>query len=330
MKVLITGAAGFIGGHLAARLSSDGLNVDLLDNFSRGVEDQFLSSLKNADNTRFFTRDMMQTSGLESMEDDYDWVIHLAAIIGVQHVMQRPYAVLHDNVSMLGRIIEFCRGQKNLKRFMFASTSEVTVGSLQYLDLKIPTPESEPLALTALDAPRTSYMLSKIYGEAMCYHSGIPFTVFRPHNVYGPRMGMSHVIPELLQRARKEPENGVLEVASPSHKRAFCYIDDAIEQIVRMAGSELTINQVLNLGNQDAENSIEEVAETVLKVLGREDISIKALDDTPGSPSRRCPDMTKTNEAINFKSQVGLREGTEKTYAWYDEYVFSKGGKTAI
>jgi UDP-glucose 4-epimerase len=326
----MTGAAGFIGGHLATRFLSQDIEVHLLDNFSRGVEDPFLKEIQNKSNARFFTIDLMQPSCFKDLGNDYDIIIHLAAIIGVRHVMQRPYSVLHDNVSMLGKVIEFCHKQKKLKRLLFASTSEVTVGSLQYLDLKIPTPETEALALTQLDAPRTSYMLSKIYGEAMCHHSGIPFTVFRPHNVYGPRMGMSHVVPELLQRTLNESQNGKLEVASPTHRRAFCYIDDAIEQISRMVTTDQALNQVLNLGNQEAECSIEELANMVLKVVNRNDIQIKALPDTPGSPSRRCPDMTCTNKIINYKAQVDLYTGVEKTFDWYNEHVFTDGGKTAV
>ena len=87
------------------------------------------------------------------------------------------------------------------KLFVFASTSEVYAGSLEHFGLPIPTPETAPLGLPDLGRPRTTYMLSKIYGEALCRHAGLPFTILRPHNLYGPRMGMAHVIPELHARA---------------------------------------------------------------------------------------------------------------------------------
>jgi nucleoside-diphosphate-sugar epimerase len=81
--------------------------------------------------------------------------------------------------------------------------------------MPIPTPEDTLLALPGLDQPRTSYMLSKIYGEAMVRHSGVPFTILRPHNIYGPRMGSSHVIPELLQK-RTTRSKAAASRSSPS------------------------------------------------------------------------------------------------------------------
>jgi nucleoside-diphosphate-sugar epimerase len=92
---------------------------------------------------------------------------------------------------MLENVLTLARDQRDFSRFLFASTSEVYAGTLQYFGMPIPTPENTPLAMTALDEPRTSYMISKIMGEAMCQQSGLPFTIFRPHNVYGPRMGMA-------------------------------------------------------------------------------------------------------------------------------------------
>ena len=102
---------------------------------------------------------------------------------------------------MLRNIITFGKRQENLERLIFTSTSEVYAGTLKYFSLKIPTPENTPLALTELSENRTSYMLSKIYGEALCLHSGLPVTIVRPHNFYGPRMGLSHVIPELFKES---------------------------------------------------------------------------------------------------------------------------------
>ena len=120
--------------------------------------------------------------------------------IGVTHVMEKPYSVLYDNIRMLGNIIDLARRQSNLLKFFYASTSEIYAGTLKHFNLSIPTPEETPLAITDLSHPRTSYMLSKIYGEAMCQQASIPFTIFRPHNIYGPRMGMAHVIPEQLRK----------------------------------------------------------------------------------------------------------------------------------
>ena len=104
------------------------------------------------------------------------------------------------NIRMLQNVISLARRQSNLNRLLFASTSEVYAGTLEKYGLEIPTVEGANIVLSDLSSPRTTYMLSKIVGEVMCQHSGVPFTIFRPHNIYGPRMGMAHVIPELLMK----------------------------------------------------------------------------------------------------------------------------------
>jgi len=314
-KVLITGGAGFIGSHLADELLTQGYQVDLLDNFSRGARDRTLEELCNR-GAKTLDRDLLVAEGLAGLPSDYTYIFHFAAIIGVSNVLHRPYAVLRDNVLMLERVLEFCRSQQRLERLVFASTSEVYAGTLQYFTLPIPTPETTPIALTDLAHPRTSYMLSKLYGEAMCQQAGIPFTIIRPHNVYGPRMGMAHVIPELLKKARQTPAGGALEVYSVAHRRTFCYIDDAVQLIRRAAEADACLNATINIGNQAPEISMGELAEHVIKTIGKP-LTIKPLPETPGSPARRCPDMAHTTALTGYRAQIGLADGIQKTYAWY-------------
>lgn len=314
-RVLITGGAGFIGGHLARALLARGAGVDLLDNFSRGPMDRFVGELR-ATGAALHDRDLRRTDACDGLPHDYTHVFHLAAIVGVRNVLDRPYAVLCDNVLMLERTLAFARTQPRLERLVFASTSEVYAGTLQHFGLPMPTPETTPLALTDLAHPRTSYMLSKLYGEAMCHHAGVPFTIVRPHNVYGPRMGMAHVIPELLERACLTPEGGTLDVYSASHRRTFCYIDDAVEFIRLAADAPACRNATLNVGNQAPEVSMGELAADVSRIVGKS-LRIVPLPDTPGSPPRRCPDMAHTTALTGHTARVGLIEGIAATYAWY-------------
>ncbi len=85
----------------------------------------------------------------------------------------------------------------------------------------------------------------------MCNASGLPVTIFRPHNIFGPRMGMAHVVPELLKKAYSSTDNAGLEVFSAEHKRTFCYIDDAVKILFLAARSEDCLGQTINLGNQE-------------------------------------------------------------------------------
>lgn len=322
MKALITGGAGFIGYHLACELLTHDYEVTLVDNFERGVEDLSLLKLKENEKVHLLSFDLLLPENLKKIEPEFDIIFHLAAIIGVQNVLNKPAEVLRSNIVLLFNMLDFARKNKNLKRFVFTSTSEVYAGTLQFYDMEIPTPENTPLTLTDLEHPRTSYMLSKIYGEAVIQQSGLPFTIVRPHNFYGPRMGMSHVIPELLRKAWYNEGNGKLEVFSPYHKRTFCYITDAVAMIRLLAENSDSILQVYNVGNQEPEITIREIAEMVLETVDKP-YEIYEGETTAGSPERRCPNMRKTLECINYTSKITLREGIQKTFEWYREYIFS-------
>lgn len=324
-KVLITGGAGFIGLHLAEIFQKRGFAVDLVDNFSRGADDEALHHLISFPNVRLFSLDLMQPKITEKLDDDYTYIFHLAAIIGVANVLRQPFEVLRKNAVLLLNMLDFAKRQKKLERFLFASTSEVYAGTLKYFDMPIPTPETTPLAVTDLTSARTSYMLSKIYGEALCNASGLPVTSFRPHNIYGPRMGMSHVIPELLKKAYFAQNSKGLEVYSTEHRRTFCYIDDAVEILFRAAQAQACLGQTINLGNQSPEVSMREVGEIVLKVTNKK-MPIIPLPATEGSPERRCPDMTKTTSLVGYQAKTGLEEGIQKTFDWYKAHVFDKQG----
>lgn len=320
-KVLITGGAGFMGYHLANRLAEDNLCVDIIDSFDRGVKDEEFSTLINKNNVRFFQKNILDNNFVYELDVDYDCIFHFAAIIGVANVLNLSYSVLRDNIRMLDNMLQLAAKQKANSRFLFTSTSEVYAGTLKYFDLTIPTPETTPLAITDLTSPRTSYMLSKIYGEAMCQQSGVEFTIFRPHNVYGPRMGMAHVIPELFKRSYEAQDNQKLDVYSPEHTRTFCYIDDALEIMIRSAQPENCINQTMNLGTQEPEITMRDLAKIIIGITGKE-LEIKDMPTTEGSPKRRCPDMQKTNELIGYNERVSLNEGIRKTYNWYREHIF--------
>jgi nucleoside-diphosphate-sugar epimerase len=329
VKTLITGGAGFIGVHLARRLEQAGHTLHLVDNFARGVEDGELRALAQSPRVKLFKKDVLAPNALDDLGTDYDYVYHLAAIIGVSNVLKRPFAVLGDNVTMLLSLLGFARKQTNLRRFVFASTSEVYAGLLENFTLPIPTPESVALGLPDLKHPRTSYMLSKIYGEALCHQSGLPFTLVRPHNFYGPRMGLSHVVPELLKRAYAAKDGDSLEVFSVDHRRTFCFIEDAVTMLDLAASSERCLGETLNLGTEAPEVSIGELAQKVIDCVGRR-LSIVAKPATPGSPARRCPDMTKTAELTGYRSRVSLDEGIARTFDWYRQNVFDGTAQSAV
>ncbi|XAM01277.1 NAD(P)-dependent oxidoreductase [Phycisphaeraceae bacterium D3-23] len=331
MKILITGGAGFIGGHLAQKLlDQDGIHIDLLDNFSRAVHDPFLEQLTANDNVGIVERDLLEHGSLDDLADDYTHIVHFAAIVGVSHVLKKPYDVLRRNEAMTFAALDLAHRQKDLKRFVFASTSEIVAGTLLAYGIDVPTPETTPICMPDPSDIRHTYLLSKLYGEALCHHCGMPFTAVRPHNVYGPRMGLVHVVPEIAKKVLALPQGGDLEVFSADHKRAFCYIDDATEIISRLMLGGDDCQGVFNLGTQDPEVTIREVCQTICDVLDRSDVNLVEGPTTTGSPTRRAPDMSKTTSACGYSSQVSLKEGIGKTLAWYDEHVFAGKGPSAV
>ena len=327
-QVLITGGAGFIGYHLAKHLTASGYGVCLVDNHTRGIIDDDLKQLLTQPEVMLTEIDLLDRDAVLDLGVGFKAIFHLGAIIGVKNVLARPFDVLVDNVRMLENIIALARQQQSFSRLLFASTSEVYAGTLKYFDLTVPTPENVVLAVTALNEPRTSYMLSKIMGEAMVQQARVPFTIFRPHNVYGPRMGMAHVIPEQLKKAFEAKPGDQLDVYSHDHTRAFCYIDDAVEMLQKMLEADSCAGQTLNLGTEEPEVTICEVVQTCIAVTGKA-LRINPLPSMPGSPARRAPNMHLTKDLLGYVSKINLGDGIAKTWDWYREHVFESCGPSA-
>ena len=317
MKILISGGAGFIGFNLVKKLSEGNNKIVIIDDFSRGKFDKEFTEYINKKNIKLFDVNLVKENALDKLDKDFEFIIHLAAILGVENVVKDSFKVLNNNFLMTSNLINFAKLNSKLRRFIYASTSEVYSGTLKSIGLIFPTPESTEIVIPSLIKPRTSYMLSKIYGEALCHSSGLPISIVRPHNVYGPRMGFSHVIPELILRVNKLNYNDQLEVFSPSHKRVFCFIDDAIKLLIYLLKNSKDKYKIFNLGNNNDEICMRDLAKIILTVMDRNDIKIVDGSNTDGSPERRIPDITKITEYTGIKERVSLERGISKTYDWY-------------
>ena len=315
MKFLIIGGAGFIGFHLTKQLLREGYEIDLIDQVCISKLDRELLDLIDSKKIGYFKASIENMEDTFELKKDYSHVIHLAALLGVQNVINNAFDVLCANVDMTVKAIKIARQQTKLMKFVFASTSEVYAGTQFAEKLSFPTPEHSEIMLPELAAPRSSYMLSKIYGESLCKHSGLPYLIVRPHNIYGPRMGMKHVIPQLLQKSVKST-NGVLEVQSCDHRRTFCFISDAVEMMSFVATSEGINETTINIGNEAPEISILELAKIINKVVGR-NLKIKKMPATAGSPSRRVPDMSFLRATMNYQAKVPIIAGVTETFEWY-------------
>jgi len=321
-KALITGGAGFVGLSVAKALVKDGMEVDLIDNFSRGKDDAELAVLRSLPGVKLIAIDLSVPNATDSLSDAYDVIFHFAAVLGVANVLARAYETLVLNVKMTMEALSVARRQRNLSAFLFASTSEVYAGSVLLEIAQFPTPEDCPITLPDLAEPRTSYMLSKLYGEALVRQSNVPAVIIRPHNLYGPRMGTEHVIPELMKRLIFAEPESELPVSSPTHTRTFCYIDDAVELIKRLVFNPAAVGSVWNVGTQHPEYRIIEVAELLQRIVGAR-AKLVSADDTPGSPRRRSPSMECTNSLTGYFERTSLDVGMARTYDWYAKNIFA-------
>ena len=318
MRVLIIGGAGFIGAHLVKKLLNDKKirSIDIIDHFLRIKEDKFFKDLTKNPRVFILKKNIITIKKDKFIKKNYEIIFQFAAILGVQNVINNPEKVLVDNFLIMNKSIEIAKKQKKLKKFVFLSTSEVYAGSLENFKIKFPTPESSPLALTNILNSRTSYMLSKIYCEAMCIHSNLRYLILRPHNIYGPRMGFSHVIPELIKKISIIKKNNPLELNSFDHKRAFCYIDDAINQIYLITKSKI-VNEIFNIGNNQEEISIINLYKKIIELSSRKDVKVIKKNINNFSPIRRLPDMKKIFKYIRKSKYTKLDYGLIKTLNWY-------------
>lgn len=319
-KTLITGGAGFVGYWLGRRLAeNDDNRVTVIDDFSRGKLDDDFNALLDRKNVDHVSADLTDPKVFADLDDDYDYIYHLAAVIGVKNVNKKPDKVLYVNALSILNLFEYARRCRRLKKIFFSSTSEIYAGTLKHFGIEIPTTEEVKLAVEDITSRRSTYALSKMFGESVCFTYGelydIPFTIARFHNVYGPRMGFAHVIPETF---RKIDKNTVVDVPSPDHTRAFCYVDDAVEMIVKACEGDNTNREILNIGNSNEEIRIVDLVAKIAAIMGQ-DIDINEQEATPGSPARRCPDVSKITRLTGYTASVSLDDGIRKTYEWYKD-----------
>jgi UDP-glucose 4-epimerase/UDP-glucuronate decarboxylase len=303
---------------LASEVTSDGRDqVTIVDDLSRGRDDPELRDLLARANVRLVSADLATRDAWDDIGSDYDEVYHFAAVIGVRNVIEAPQHVLRVNMLSTLYLLDWLAAGGGTK-VVFASTSEAYAWTSHFYNVPIPTPEDVPLALTDLSNPRSSYAGSKIFGELAvahaCRSAGKPFVVMRYHNVYGPRMGMDHVIPEVLKRAL-DGENP-LAVYSADNTRAFCYVSDAVSGTIAAMRTPEADGATINIGNDAAEVKIRDLVVRLLDVAGLDVRIVPALSENDPI-ERRCPDLTRARRLLRYEPRVSLDVGLARTTAWY-------------
>lgn len=315
MNVLLLGGAGFIGLHLARRLVNDGHRVTIVDDFSRGRDDADIAALRDNPAVDVLSGDLTSPGTWDALPRGWDQIYLLAAVVGVRNVESDPARVLRVNTLAALHLLDWVApGEK----VFFASTSEVYAGGVDAGIASVPTGEDVPVMIADVKAPRFAYAISKLLGEAAFIHGArakdFSTVVGRFHNVYGPRMGADHVIPEMSLRALRGEDP--FRVWGADQRRAFCYIDDAVEAMVRLMGTPAAAGEIVHIGDDSAETNIADLAKLVLRVAGTSP-TLDALPAPAGSVARRCPDLGSLRALTGFEPAVSLEDGVQRTFEWY-------------
>ena len=315
-RILVLGGAGFIGYHLAARLAAEGDEVTLVDDGSRGRRDAALAALCARPNVTSVEADLTRAGALAGLPADWDQVYLLAAVVGVRNVEADPARVIRVNTRVVLETLDWLPGRGEV--LFFASTSETYAAGVTAGTVLVPTPEDVPLSIPDVAAPRFAYAASKMLGETAVLHTararGLRAVVGRFHNVYGPRMGADHVIPELALRALRREDPFTLYGAE--QRRAFCHVSDAVDAMVRLVATPAAWGRVVNVGNDTEETRIADLLALVLRLA---DFAPR-VDRRPapaGSVDRRCPDLARLRALTGYTPKVPLEAGVRETFDWY-------------
>lgn len=312
--VLITGGAGFIGYHLSRDLVADGHEVTICDDLSRGEMDGELETLLDRPNVTFVRCDLTDSAAVNEL-GSYDHVYHLAAAQGTKNFYDNPKSVIRTNILSMINVLDWFVDSDSGK-LMFSSSSETYAGTINEFEKPIPTPEDVLLSIEDVFNPRWSYGGSKLTGELLLTAYGhshdLDYLIVRYHNIYGPRMGEDHVVPEFILRAADSVSPFPVYGGDPT--RAFCYIDDAV-RASRMLMQSDSSEEIYHIGNDSEEIQIRDLAEKVLDVVGHSaDLDIQSAPE--GSVMRRCPDISKLR-SNGYEPTVSLDEGLQRTAEWY-------------
>lgn len=305
MRILLTGAAGFLGSHLAERLLREGHQVVGIDNYSSGQK-RNVELLRQFSGFSFIEADAAKPIGLEG---SVDWVMHFASPASPPRYLELPIETLLVNAEGTRHLLDLAVA-KGAKFFM-ASTSEIYGDPLVH-----PQPESYWGNVNTL-GPRSIYDEAKRYAESLtlAYHraKGVQVRLIRIFNTYGPRMDAEdgRVVTNFVNQALRGEALTIF--GDGSQTRSFQYVDDLIEGIRRLM--EVDFAEPVNLGNPE-EYTMLELASLVKELAGIEaPLVYKPLPQD--DPKQRKPDISRANQLLGWSPKVPVREGLQRTIEYF-------------
>jgi len=310
-KVLVTGADGFIGSHLTEKLCAMGAEVKALSYYNSFNSWGWLDSLdkKTLKNIQVVSGDVRDPDFVRSIVKGSDVVFHLAALIAIPFSYAAPDSYIQTNVTGTLNVMQAVR-EFGVSKVVHTSTSEV-YGTAIY----VPIDEKHPLQ------PQSPYSASKIGADmlAMSFYNSfnIPLAVIRPFNTFGPRQSMRAVIPTVIVQAlagRKEVKLGAL-----SPRRDFNYVKNTVEGFVKIAQSDKTIGEIINIAS-GKEYSIGETVDLIKTLTGAKFKVIcesERLRPEKSEVERLLADTRKASDLLGYVPPYTFEEGLKETIEWF-------------
>jgi NAD dependent epimerase/dehydratase len=311
-SVLVTGAGGFIGSHLAERLASLGARTRALIRYNSSNSWGWLESSPAKDSIEVILGDVRDSDTVRDAMRGVDTVFHLAALIAIPYSYRAPLSYVRTNVEGTLNVLHEAL-LAGVSTVVHTSTSEV-YGTARY----VPIDEKHPLQ------GQSPYSASKIAADKMteAFHLsyGLPVTTVRPFNCYGPRQSARAIIPTIISQALKEP---ALRLGNLEPTRDLNFVADTVEGFVLAANCHAAVGEVLNLGT-GREISIKELAATILELVGKDmPIESEGERERPEKSEvyRLCADSRKAKEILGWEPNHTLEQGLLKTIAWMERNI---------
>lgn len=307
---LVTGAGGFIGSNLVSTLADSETTVKVYALDRPG--NRGLSTFENNPKVELLELDLTRESFPSQLKPSC--VFMLAALNGTSRFYSQPWDVLvNSTLPTFNTIKRF----QSLCPILYSSSSEVYASTVNQNPDLIPTREDINLSIEDIHNPRWSYATAKIVGEiamqSAATQSGLEGVIVRYHNVYGPRMGNDHFVPEFVKKCL----SGKYDLIGANQTRAFMFVQDAINgtiAAIRKASKQIP---VYNLGSEE-ELTILSAARVIVEELGLKNADFNVLPSRIGSVNRRIANITKAKSELSWRPEVTFREGIKRTIASQD------------
>jgi len=313
LKALVTGAGGFIGSHLAEYLVQKGFEVKAFVRYNSRNNWGWLEETPYKDRIEVYTGDIRDFDSVKDAMKNIDVVFHLAALIGIPYSYVSPLAYIKTNVEGTYNVLQAARELKTQK-VIHTSTSEI-YGTAQY----VPIDEKHPIN------PQSPYAATKSGADqlALTFHRsfGLPVSVIRPFNTFGPRQSARAVIPTIISQLLAGKNS--IKLGNLEATRDMNYVINTCEGFCQVGLHESSTGAVINLGS-NREISIKDLAQLIADLMNKElkiEIDDKRIRPEKSEVERLLCDSSKAKELTGWEPRHTLEEGLEETIAWLEDHM---------